>query len=50
LVATTPGKVHWRTRISHLAFIILTVLKYLNAAAQQATTANINKNYGKSVS
>jgi hypothetical protein len=31
-------------------WIILTVLKYLNAAAQQPTTANLNNNDGKSVS
>jgi hypothetical protein len=49
LVATAPGKVQWRTRISHLSLIILTVLKYLNAATQQAATANVNNNDGKSV-
>jgi hypothetical protein len=44
LVAATSGKVHWRTRILHLALVILTVIKYLNAAAQQPATANVNVN------
>jgi hypothetical protein len=50
LVATTPAKVQWRAPISHLALIILTVIKYQDVAVKQPTTASLNNNDVKSVS